>query len=152
MIPAGKVVTEVVGQEKRLNEFAVEIPARDPSKHKRINPIAQIIKANKNKKLSFLEVLVKACNCTLNSTHNYILDNASRMIKPSQLFSYLGIVITGGVRCVICREVVEYDLLPYHFEDHKLSLDKICKLWERNFTDWGYENSEFRYLGERIAI
>lgn len=143
---------EKEGLEERISEFASIIPARDPNKHKRINPIVQIIKQNKNKKLSFLEVLVKACNCTLNKKHNYILDNASRMIKPSQLFEYLNVITTGGVRCVICREAVEYDLLTYHFEDHKLSLDKICTLWERNFTDWEYQNSEFRYLGEKIAI
>ena len=122
------------------------------NKPKPIHVIAQIIKQNKNKKLSFLEILVKACNCTLNKKHNYILDNASRMIKPSQLFEYLNIITAGGVRCVICRAVVEYDLLPYHFEDHKLSLDKICIMWERNFTDWEYQNSKFRYLGEKIAI
>ena len=146
-MPISEVTTEHVAV-RQINEFAQEFPARDPNKH--INPIAQIIKANKNKKLSFLEVLVKACNCSLNSKHNYILDNASRMIKPSQLFSYLGVVITGGVKCVICRETIEYDLLPYHFEDHKLSLDIIGKLFDRNFTEWEYRNSQLTYLGETV--
>jgi len=126
------------------------VPARDPSKHKRINVIAQIIKQNKNKKLSFLEVLVKACNCSLNKKHNYILDNASRMIKPSQLFEYLGVVITGGVRCLICKESIEYDILPHHLEDHGLSLAKICKLFEMNFQDFDFTNNQFSYLGEKI--
>ena len=150
MIHAGEVVTEVVGQEKRINKFAVEIPARVPSKHERINQISQIIKANKDKKITFLQVLVNACHCTLNKKHNYILDNASRMIKPSQLFEYLGVVITGGVRCIICKEPIEYDILPYHLEDHKLSLDNISKLFEMNFQDFNFTNNQFYYLGEKI--
>ena len=122
------------------------------NKPKPIHVIAQIIKQNKNKKLSFLEILVKACNCTLNKKHGYILDNADRVVKISQLFEYLNIVTTGGVRCPKCLGTVSFDLLPYHFEDHNFNLDQICKLWERNFTDWGYQNSEFTYLGEKIAI
>ena len=140
---------EKEGLEERISEFASIIPSRDPNKHKRINPIAQIIKQNKNKKLSFLEVLVNACHCTLNKKHGYILDNASRMIKPSQLFEYLNILTTGGVRCV-CLETVEYDLLTYHFSDHGFSLDTICKLFERNFTEWNYRDSKITYLGEPV--
>lgn len=134
------------------SEYVTIVEAHDHSEKEKINPIAKIIKDNKKQGLSFLGILVKACNCKLNKKHQYITDPAGKVIKVSQLFDYLGVITTGPVRCVICREVVEYDLLPYHFEDHKLSLTKICKLWERNFTDWGYENSEFRYLGERIAI
>lgn len=147
-MPISEVTTEHVAG-RQINEFAVEMPARDFNKHKRINPIAQIIKQNKNKQLSFLEVLVNACHCTLNKKHGYILDNASRMIKPSQLFEYLGVVITGGIRCV-CRETVEYDLLPYHFSNHGFSLDTICKLFERNFTEWDFRDSKITYLGEPV--
>ena len=121
-------------------------------KPKPIHPIVQAIKQNKKQGRSFLECLIRACNCTLNKKHGYILDNASRMIKPSQLFEYLNVVTTGGVRCVICKEPIEWDILPYHLEDHNLSLDKICNLWERNFTEWDYQNSEFSYLGEKIDI
>ena len=121
-------------------------------KEERINPIAQIIKQNKNKKLSFLDLLIKACNYKLNKKHQYITDPAGKVIKISQLFDCLGIITTGPVRCVICKEPIDWDILPYHFEDHRLSLDKICNLFERNFTDWGYQNSEFTYLGEKIAI
>ena len=122
------------------------------NKPKPIHVIAQIIKQNKNKKLSFLEILVKACNCTLNKKHKYITDPAGRVIKISQLFECLGVISTNAIRCIICKEPIEYDVLPYHFEDHRLSLDKICNLFERNFTDWEYTNSQFRYLGEKIAI
>ena len=121
-------------------------------KEERINPIAKIIKQNKNKKLSFLDVLVKACNCKLNKKHQYITDPAGRIIKISQLFECLGVITTGGVRCIIFKEPIEWDILPYHFEDHDLSLDKICKLFKRNFTDWQYTNGQFWYLGEKIAI
>ena len=134
------------------SEYVTIVEAHDHSEEEKINPIAKIIKDNKNKKLSFLQILVKACNCTLNKKHQYITDPAGRIIKTSQLFECLGVITTGVVRCVICKEPIEYDILPYHFEDHGLSLDKICKLWERNFTEWGYTNGQFWYLGEKIVI
>ena len=146
-MPIGEVTTQHVAG-RQINEFAEEIPARDPNKH--INPIAQIIKANKSKSQSFLQCLIRACNCTLNKKHQYITDPAGRIIKPSQLFEYLGVITTGGVKCVICRETIEYDLLPYHFADHKLSLNTICKLFDRNFQDFEYRNSEVTFLGEVV--
>ena len=134
------------------SEYVTIVEAHDHSEKEKINPIAKIIKANKNKKLSFLQILIKTCNCTLNKKHQYITDPAGRIIKISQLFECLGVTTTGAVRCPICKEPTEYDILPYHFEDHGLSLDKICKLWERNFTEWGYTNGQFWYLGEKIVI
>ena len=119
------------------------------NKPKPIHVIAQIIKQNKNKKLSFLDLLIRVCNCKLNKKHQYITDPAGRVIKVSQLFECLGIITTGPVRC-ICKDLTDWDILPYHFEDHRFSLDKICKLFERNFTDWQYTNGQFRYLGEKI--
>ena len=134
------------------SEYVTIVEAHDHSEKKQINPIAKIIKDNKKQGLTFLEILVKACNCTLNKKHGYILDNADRVVKISQLFEYLNIVTSGGIRCPKCLGIVSFDLLPYHFEDHNFNLNQICKLWERNFLDWQYQNSEFRYLGEKIAI
>ena len=134
------------------SEYVTIVEAHDHNEKEKINPIAKIIKDNKNKKLSFLQILIKTCNCTLNKKHQYITDPAGRIIKISQLFECLGVITTGDVRCVICKEPIGWDVLPYHFEDHRLSLDKICKLFERNFTNWEYTNGQFRYLGEKIVV
>jgi len=135
------------------SEYVTIVEAHDHGDQKKIqNPIAKIIKANKNKSLSFLQVLVNACNCKLNKRHGYITDVAGKIIKISQLFSYLGVITTGDVRCVKCREPVSWDILPYHFNDHKLSLQKIEKLFDSNFQDFDYTDSNFWYQGEKIAV
>ena len=134
------------------SEYVTIVEAHDHIEKEKINPIAKIIKDNKNKKLSFLQILIKTCNCTLNKKHQYITDPAGRIIKISQLFECLGVITTGSVRCIKCKEPVDWDVLPYHFEDHKLSLDQIYKLFLSNFQDFQYTNGHFWEAGVKIVV
>jgi len=129
-------------------EEAVTIVEAVSSESKQINPIAAALKG----KGTALEQLVKACNCTLNKKHGYITDTAGRVIKISQLFEYHGITTTGNVRCPKCFEPVSYDLLFYHFDDHKFSTEKIRNLFTRNFNQWSFYNGKFTYMGEDIEF
>ena len=130
------------------SEFVTIVEATG-TESKQLNPIAAVLKGKKG---SALDHLVKACNCKLNKRHGYITDMAGNVIKISQLYEYLGINTTGAVRCPKCLEPVSYDLLFYHFEDHKMSIETVYKLFLNNFTSWEYNNSTYRYLGEPISF
>ena len=119
------------------------------TKSKHLNPIAAVLKGKKG---SALECLVKACNCKLNKRHGYITDQAGRVIKISQLFEYMGIITTSGVRCPECLEPVSYDLLFYHWDDHGFKIEKIFDLFRRNFEQWSYRDSKFYWQGSVIEI
>lgn len=131
-----------------MTEYVTIIEATDTGS-KQLNPIAAALKGKKG---SALEHLVKACNCKLNKQHGYITDQTGNVIKISQLFQYMGIITTASVRCPKCLEPVSYDLLFYHFDDHKFSIEKIYDLFRRNFNQWNYHDSRFTYLGEDISI
>jgi len=130
------------------NEAVTIVPATHQVR-KQNNPIAAALRGKKG---SALEHLVKACNCTLNKKHGYITDVAGNVIKISQLFEYNGIITTGNFRCPKCSESVSYDLLFYHFDDHKIGIEKICDLFERNFYQWEFYDMKFSYRGEDIEI
>jgi len=132
------------------NEALTVVPSEnygDPKKT--MNPIAAILKGKKG---SALEHLVNASHCKLNKQHGYITDVAGNVIKISQLFEYHGIITTGAVRCPQCFETVTYDLLFYHFDDHKFSIDKIYDLFKRNFEQWRYYDGRITYLEQDIKI
>lgn len=156
MIPAGKVVTEVVGQEKRINEFAVEMPARDYGKaSKTIDPIVKALQANP--KLSTIEKLVRSAGCKLVKPYGFILENSGKVVTISQVINYYGINTTGAVRCPICKDVFTWDVILYHLEQnynsgHKLKPAQVTDLFKRRWYNWEYTNGSFRYLGEKIVV
>jgi len=138
---------EKEGYTENQEESVTIVDAVD-NESNQVNPIAEALKG----KGDALELLVKACHCKLNKKHRYITDVAGRVIKISQLFEYFGIITTGDTRCPKCFEPVSYDLLFYHFDDHKFTLEKIRDLFRRNFNQWSYTNGKFTYMGEDIEI
>ena len=156
MIPAGKVVTEVVKQEKRINEFAVEIPARDHSTgSKTVDPIVRALQGNP--KLSTIEKLVKSAGCKLVKPYGFILENSGKVVTISQVINYYGINTTGSVRCPICKDVFTWDVIFYHLENsyqsgHNLKPNKITELLTRKFFNWGYHNGSFWEAGVKIVV
>ena len=158
MIPAGKVVTEVVGQEKRINEFAVEMPARNYGKaSKTIDPIVKALKSNP--KLSTIEKLVNFAGCKIVKPFGLILENSGKVVTISQVINYYSINTTNSVRCPQpnCNEVLTWDVILYHLEQnynsgHKLKPSEITKLFERRWYNWEYRNGHFWEAGEKIDL
>ena len=134
-------------------ESSVEI-VEATSDQKTINPIARILQSSKKSTHTPLEILAKDCNCSINKKHGYIINNITGLfITPKMLFEYQGLASHGNVRCPLsnCLEPMSWDLLLYHFEDHKLSLDKVTKLFAREFHLWEQNDGQFWYRGEKIA-
>jgi len=146
---------EVLRQEEP-SEFVTIVPAKIIGSQKVVqHPIGQIFQKNKDSKLSPLSILAKSCNCSINKKHGYIMDLSSgNVIKPSQLFSYFGVNTVSAVRCPFpkCNEPISWDLLLWHFEDHKLSLKKLASLFSRYFYDWEFHDSDFWFKGEKITL
>jgi len=130
------------------------IEAIDIGEKKTINPIAKILQKNKKSNQTPLEILAKSCNCSINKKHGYIINNVTGLfITPRMLFECQGMSSVGNVRCPLdnCLEPMSYDQLLYHFEDHKLSLNKVYDLFKREFHLWDFHDSAFRYQGDKIA-
>lgn len=137
------------------SEFVEIVEAQTIGGKPQINPIAKIFQKHKKSTHTPLEILAKDCNVSINKKHGYLLDNTTgSIIKPSQLFEYNGIITTGNVRCPLsdCLEPMSWDLILWHFEDHKLNLDKVSKLFEREFHQWEQYDGGFRYQGDKIAV
>jgi len=128
--------------------FVTEKEAIEP-KSQAVNPIARVLQGKKG---SALEHLVKSCGCKLNKKYNYITDTAGQVIKVSQLFAYHNVGVQGGTRCPKCKEVVSWDLILYHFEDHKMDIKTIYKLFLNDFDQWSYFDSRFTWMGEPISF
>lgn len=154
MIPAGKVVTEVVEQGKELSEFATQMPAQDYSTGpKTIDPIVQALQGNP--KLSTIEKLVKAAGCKLVKPYGFILENSGKVITVSQVINYYGINTTGPVRCPICKNPFTYDTILFHLEQkyesgHSLKSKYITKLFEQRWYNWEYTDGNFYDGREKI--
>ena len=155
-MPFGEIITKEAFDESEIEYEeggSTVIPAHDIGGKPQMNPIAKILQRNKKSTHTPLEILAKDCNCSVNKKHGYIKNNITGLfITPKMLFEYQGLASHGNVRCPLsnCLEPMSWDLLLYHFEDHKLSLDKVSKLFAREFYRWEYQDSKFRYLGERI--
>jgi len=155
MLPPGVALEKVDYEEETEEGGSVEIPSITIGGKHQTNPIAKIFQKHKKSTHSPLEILAKNCNVSINKKHGYLLDNTTgNIIKPSQLFEYNGLSTTGNVRCPLpdCLEPVSWDLILWHFEDHNLSLDKVSKLFDREFHLWQQQNGSFWYLGEKIAV
>ena len=156
-MPISEVTTEHVGG-RQINEFAVEMPARDYSTgSKTIDPIVNALKSNP--KLSTIEKLVKSAGCKLVKPFGFILENSGKVVTISQVINYYGINTTNSVRCPQpnCNEILTWDVILYHLEQnynsgHKLKPSEITKLFERRWYNWEYKNGHFWERGEKVAI
>ena len=154
MMEPGVALKKVDYEEETEEGGSVEIPSITIGRKSPINPIAKILQRNKKSNQTPLEILAKSCNCSINKKHGYIINDATGLfITPKMLFEYQGMNSAGNIRCPIdnCLEPVSYDQILYHLEDHKLSLDKVSKLFEREFHLWEQYDGGFRYLGDKIA-
>ena len=145
MIPAGKVVTEVVGQEKRINEFAVEIPAKNYGQEY-IHPVVDALTESKSKTKTVLQILIDKAGCRYNTDYNLIFENSGKAVLPRQILEYFGLNTVSAQRCPVCTEPTDWDSMLYHLQGtkgHKLSTKKTIDLFSQEFWNWRWYNGRF---------
>jgi len=140
-----------------MSEYVTVVPSEDyGDPKKQIHMINRFLSKHTKSKLSVLEIIAKDNGCTIVKDHKFIIDCAGRMILPGQLMEAYGLVNTGGVRCVICKDILDWNTMLAHLQDgfgehgHKLTTKDTIKLFARNFYDWSWHNSTFTYRGENI--
>ena len=154
-MPISEVTTEHA-DGRQINEFAVEMPARDYSAgSKTVDPIVRALQGNP--KLSTIEKLVRSAGCKLVKPYGFILENSGKVVTISQVINYYGINTIGAVRCPACKEPFTWDVLLYHLEEkyqsgHNMKPSQISKLFERRWYNWQYTNGSFRDRGEKIVV
>ena len=121
----------------------------------KIHFINRFLSKHTKSKLSVLEIMARDNGCKIIPKHNFIIDCAGRMILPGQLFESYNILNTDGLRCVICKNVLDWNTILAHLQGnfqhgHNLSTHDTIKLFGREFYSWDYRNSKFSYRGEDI--
>jgi len=136
--------------------FVEEIPSQyygDPKKQ--IHFINRFLSKHAKSKQSVLELMSKDNGCKIIKPQNWIMNPAGSLIHPGQLFEAYNVSNSSGVRCVICKDVLDWNTILEHLQGsynkgHKLSTEKTIKLFAREFYNWNYRDSKFTYRGEDI--
>ena len=145
MIPAGEVVTEVI-KEKRINEFAVEIPARNYNTQRHLHPVVDALTKSKAKTKTVLQILIDKSGCRYNADYNLIFENSGKAVLPRQILEYFGLNTMSAQRCPVCTEITDWDSMLYHLQGtkgHKLSTKKTIDLFSQEFWNWQWDSGKF---------
>jgi len=138
------------------SEFVEVIEAQyygDPNNQ--VHQINKFLSKHIKSKKSVLELMADDNGCKIIPKFNFIISPAGTMIFPGQLFEAYNMINTGGIRCSICKEILNLNTILAHLQGnyqkgHNLSTEKTIKLFGREFYNWEFSNGVFRYGGTKV--